>query len=90
MYVCGRGTEGFGTVLPALYQVKKDYDLIDHVSVCATSKKSINELLLKKTILDKKFNLNLSIDCWPKNGKNSQSYLDAISNPNISDTKNPA
>jgi predicted dehydrogenase len=80
MYVCGRGTDGYGTVLPALYQTQKDYHLIDHVSVCATSRKSLDGLLLKKNELDKKFDMDLSLDYWPREGKNSESYLEAISN----------
>ncbi len=78
MYVCGRGTHGYGSVLPTLYQAQKDYDIIDCVSVCATSRKSIEEFLSKKNDLDRKFNMRLLIECWPKQGINPEAYIEAI------------
>ena len=78
MYVCGRGTHGYGSVLPTLYQAQKDYDIIDCVSVCATSRKRIEEFLSKKNDLDRKFNMRLLIECWPKQGINPEAYIEAI------------
>lgn len=43
MYVCGRGTDGFGTVLPALYEAFRG-GLIERVDVVATRASSIQGL----------------------------------------------
>ena len=37
MYTCGRGTDGFGTVLPALFEAARSERLVRQVTACATS-----------------------------------------------------
>jgi len=78
MYVCGRRTNTFGTVLPALHQAKKD-GIVDTVGVCATSKASLIDLFNKNSELSKLFNHNSFINCYPKKKEvDHASFLEAI------------
>ena len=78
MYVCGRGTKNYGTILPSVLQINKEYNIIENISICCTSKKSLNLLKNKKKKIDRKFNFNSKIEYFTKN-KNNSSYLEAIS-----------
>lgn len=60
MYVCGRGTEGFGTILPALFEASQE-GLAGKVTVAATSEKSIRELQKKVKKLYALFGKKLSV-----------------------------
>ncbi|MBI5140261.1 MAG: Gfo/Idh/MocA family oxidoreductase [Candidatus Vogelbacteria bacterium] len=68
MYVCGRGTDGFGTVLPALYQAKKQ-GLVGRVVIAATSPESIKVLKAKVKKLNLIFKDELSISYLPDRKK---------------------
>ena len=39
-YVTGRGTDGYGTILPAIYEFNKEKKIVEEVVIFATSKKS--------------------------------------------------
>jgi predicted dehydrogenase len=78
MYVCGRGTDTFGTVLPALYQAKKD-GIVGEVTICSTSKSSSQTLIERNKKLSSIFNDNIIIKTFPrKENKNNKSYLEAL------------
>lgn len=49
MYVCGRGTSGYGTILPTLIQENKQ-NRIGEIFVAATSELSLNQMQEKATI----------------------------------------
>jgi len=80
MYVCGRGTTGYGTILPALFQSKREgWDL--EVKVAATSAASIKALRKKLAGLRKMFGFGLEVECFPKGKKrDSRAYLQPIKN----------
>ncbi|MFH2033708.1 MAG: Gfo/Idh/MocA family oxidoreductase [Candidatus Margulisiibacteriota bacterium] len=63
MYVCGKGTNGFGTILPALFQASKE-GLVDKVAVVATSKKSIAQLKKKIKGIENAFGRELDIQTF--------------------------
>lgn len=78
MYVCGRGTDSYGTVLPALYQAKKE-GLVDSIGISATSQTSIEAFNAKNDSLAKVFGESLKIETYPKTKKNDDaSYLEAL------------
>ncbi|MBP6343349.1 MAG: Gfo/Idh/MocA family oxidoreductase [Candidatus Omnitrophica bacterium] len=60
MYVCGRGTEGFGTVLPSLYESFRG-GLIESVCVAATSSTSIRIVESKNRELSKRMGFRLPL-----------------------------
>ena len=78
MYVCGRGTEGFGTILPALFQWKKDNKIGD-VYVAGTCPKGIKECKLKADKLSKSTGVKLNIVYFPTGKINDKkAYLKAL------------
>jgi len=86
MYVCGRGTSGYGSVLPMLYQASRN-NIVGKVGICATSYESIKKCLNKNKELEKKFNRQLDIITWPdkKNTNNNKSYIDAVTSDIVFD-----
>ncbi|MBU1626690.1 Gfo/Idh/MocA family oxidoreductase, partial [bacterium] len=63
MYVCGRGTDGCGTILPALFEASKDGQ-VGRVAVVATSRKSIAQLKKKTKVIKAIFGLELEIETF--------------------------
>ena len=47
LYVCGKGTEGFGTILPAIYEWKRQTGNKGEVKCVSTSFASAKEFLKK-------------------------------------------
>lgn len=62
MYVSGRGTDGYGVVLPAIYEWSRT-NIVDNVFICVTAEKSGSSLIKKLNNLqkyyEKKINFNL-------------------------------
>ncbi|MFA5088096.1 MAG: Gfo/Idh/MocA family oxidoreductase [Candidatus Omnitrophota bacterium] len=77
MYVCGRGTAGYGTVLPSLAEACR-LGLVDRISAAATSGASIKILGQKVRGLNRLTGLDLTIPGWPKQGKDAGSYKKII------------
>ncbi|NQT30416.1 MAG: Gfo/Idh/MocA family oxidoreductase [Candidatus Saganbacteria bacterium] len=71
VYVCGKGTEGYGTILPALFQAQKE-GIIGGIKIAATSSSSVKILRKKIADLNKIFSFALDIESFPKNGKKDQ------------------
>jgi len=68
LYVCGRGTDGYGTILPTLYQAKKE-GIVGEVSIAATNPRSIAPVEEKVRRLDTLFGFPLKPDLYPKGKK---------------------
>jgi len=78
MYVCGRGTDGFGTILPALYQARKD-NLVREIKIADTSPSIIKKLKEKIDGLNKLFGFSVDIGCFPQDDKKDvNAYKKAI------------
>lgn len=77
MYVCGRGTSGYGTVIPALAQAFRD-GIIGEIYLAATSEKSIARAKEKIRQVEKTMELKLPIKYYPEKGKNNFAYREAI------------
>ena len=75
MYVCGRGTDGFGTILPSLYEAFRN-GLIEKVSVVATSSKSVQAAVRKNKELSGRMGFMLPLEGC--SSKNASSYKDAL------------
>ncbi|MEL0237954.1 MAG: Gfo/Idh/MocA family oxidoreductase [Gammaproteobacteria bacterium] len=66
LYVCGKGTEGFGTILPAIYEWKRQTGNKGEVNCVSTSFSSAQELLKKSKALSIKTGVNFEICAYPK------------------------
>lgn len=84
MYTCGRGTDGYGTVLPAVFQCAKAEQLIDSLTVCATSKQSVDVVQHKAEGLGQRLNFRLPLDLWPREGTDRDAYQSVVRSANQS------
>jgi predicted dehydrogenase len=76
MYVCGRGTDGFGTVLPAIYEWNKANE-IDTLHIAGTNPNSIEVLKHKQSDIEAAFGTQIDTDYYPTEGVDDQAYLQA-------------
>ena len=77
MHVSGRGTSGYGTVLPAVVQAHRD-GLVGRLLIAATSAGSIQAVHEKAACLSAHLGTRLAIEGFPKAGKNPEAYRDAL------------
>jgi len=77
MHVSGRGTSGYGTVLPAVVQAHRD-GLVGRVLVAATSADSIKAVTGKMAGLNAVLGTPLAIEGFPRAGKNPDAYREAL------------
>jgi len=66
MYVCGRGTDGFGTILPAIYEWKR-HELLNKIYISGAHRSSIEELNKKVIELNKLLDLEIHPHYYPEN-----------------------
>lgn len=77
MYVCGRGTPGFGTILPAVVQAHAQ-GLIGDVAVAATSSAGIQAVREKLIGLNARLGTTLQIKTYPPRARDAQAYRKAL------------
>ena len=77
MHVSGRGTSGYGTVLPAVVQAHRD-GLVGRVLVAVTSGASIQAVHEKMAGLNSLLGTNVIIEGFPKTGENPHAYQGAL------------
>lgn len=78
MYVCGRGTDGYGTILPAIYEWKKS-GFAGGVHIAGTQPDGIRAVREKAATLDKMYGFTININYYPKNELNDpEAYKKAI------------
>lgn len=78
MYVCGRGTEGYGTIMPAILEWKKR-NAIGSIYIAGTSPDSIRIAKKKIEKLCSLMGVRAQIKYFPEKGKrNPESYKDAM------------
>lgn len=65
-YVCGRGTSGHGTILPALIEAKRQGLEFGAVTVVGTRCAGIDELRAKLSDLERLTGITLAIRCLPE------------------------
>tara|TARA_B100001287_G_scaffold62031_1_gene50118 strand:+ start:20211 stop:21392 length:1182 start_codon:yes stop_codon:yes gene_type:complete len=79
LYVCGKGTDGFGTILPAIFEWKRKDTNIADVHCVSTSADSSKKLLDKAKELEMKTGINFQIKSYPKKGsKNHNAYKEVL------------
>ena len=67
MYVCGRGTDGYGTILPAIYEWARCGCLGD-IYIVGTHIDGINTVKGKVEKLNKLFGFDIEPKCFPESG----------------------
>ena len=78
MYVCGKGTDSHGTIMPAIYQWKKNNALGD-LYVAVTSPKSVDNTRKKIDELERRMGIETPIKYFPETGhEDPECYKDAI------------
>lgn len=78
MYVCGRGTSGFGTVLPTVVQASAEGS-VGQIFIAATSPKSVEILRAKLDELNAKLGTQVPIQGYPRGkGANSLAYRQVL------------
>lgn len=68
LYVCGKGTSGYGTVLPAIFEWKRHNKNIGDVHCVSTSVQSAQELSQKADDLIDKTGISIKPKCYPQSG----------------------
>ncbi len=85
LYVCGKGTSGYGTILPAIFEWKRYNNNLGDVYCVSTSSKSSKELLQKVEGLKEKTGIKVDVKTYPENDlKNHDAYKEVLKN-----SKNP-
>ena len=77
MFVCGRGTNEYGTVLPTLIEEQSKGNIKD-IWVVATSQKSIEEARKKARATSRRLEVSPRIKYLPKTGKSTSAYKEAF------------
>lgn len=77
MYVCGRGTDGFGTILPAVFQAKKN-GLVEAVYVASRSAESASFAARQAEKLKAVLDVEVKVNFYPAQGSDEESYLRAL------------
>ena len=81
LYVCGKGTSGYGTILPAIFEWKRHNENIGNIHCVSTSAKSSKELFQKVKGLEIKTGINVDVKTYPENdSKNENAYKEVLSN----------
>ena len=81
LYVCGKGTKGFGTILPAVFEWKRHNKDIGNIHCVSTSAESSKELLKKSKGLEVKTGIRVDLQVYPENDeKNENTYKNIIRN----------
>lgn len=77
MYMCGRGTDGYGTIMPAIYEWRKT-NSIGVVYIAGKSQEGINIVKTKIKQLQKEMNVKTSIRYFPEDKDDPKCYKEAI------------
>lgn len=78
MYVCGKGTAGYGTIMPAIFEWKKRAD-VGKVYVAGASREGASLAKGKMNELRKKIGVDIDLTYFPKGAiRDTRCYLDAI------------
>jgi predicted dehydrogenase len=81
LYVCGKGTDGYGTILPAIFEWARSNQNIGGIHCVSTSSQSSKELFHKAKQLEVKTGVKLDISCYPDNGSQKHNeYLQVLKN----------
>ena len=71
MYVCGRGTDGYGTILPSVMQAYRD-GLVSRIVVAGTRESSIKFLNNQVEALRQQLGIDVEVEGYPKSGNDPE------------------
>lgn len=77
MYVCGRGTDGYGTIMPAIFEWKKKNDIND-IYIAGNTLNGINFAKKKIGELKKNLNVEVPIEFFPEVENDPNCFKEAI------------
>ena len=81
LYVSGKGTKDYGTVMPAIFEWKRLNENIGDINFVSTSEKSSKELLKKAMELEAKTGIKVNIKAYPESGsENHDAYKEVLKN----------
>lgn len=79
MYVCGRSTDGYGTILPAIYEWKREHWETGNIYIAGTHSDGIKVLNEKVNELNKLFGFDIRPRYFPENEvSDSEAFIKAI------------
>ncbi len=79
LYVCGKGTSGYGTILPAIFEWKRHNKNIGDIHCVSTSAKSSKEVLQKVKGLEIKTGIKVDVKTYPENDlRNHDAYKEVL------------
>lgn len=74
MYTCGTNTDGFGTILPAVYEGYKN-GLVDKITIVGTNPHKRSSVLKKAHLLSQLMGLDVRVEYFPQGNEiNPQAY----------------
>lgn len=65
LYVCGKGTSGFGTILPAIFEWQRSNTRLGDVHCASTSATSARELARKSRELETRTGVSVNLKAYP-------------------------
>jgi len=77
MYVCGRGTDGYGTILPSVMQAYRD-GVVKRIVVAGTRESSIKFLNKQVEALRQQLGIDVEVEVYPKSGDDPEAYRKAL------------
>ena len=81
LYVSGKGTSGHGTILPAIFEWKRNNKNLGDVHCVSTSVESAKELSKKADDLVKKTGVKIKLKSYPQSGtKENLAYCKVLNN----------
>ena len=77
MYAIGKGTNGYGTIIPSLFQSKKE-GYVGNIYISGT--KTENQIMIDTKIkeLNKKMGTDYKVEYYPKNKNDKKAYKEII------------
>ena len=79
MYVSGRGTDGYGTILPAIAEWKRKESLPGKVVLVGTNGKHSQQALHKTKLIQEMTGVSLDIEVYPNNNENDrEAYIKVL------------
>jgi len=77
MYVCGRGTPSYGTILPGVMQAYRD-GVVHRIHIAGTQESSVKFLKGRVEKLNEHLGVPVEIQGYPQRGTDSQAYREAL------------
>ena len=77
MYVVGKGTDGYGTILPALFEAKI-MGTVGRIGIVTTNSESALFAKNRALLLAEKMGVESECDYFPKKGRNPKAFIQAL------------